>query len=129
MVQPFMSNVLHEGEISVLVFNGKVSHAVRKIARQDDFRVQSEYGGTCSPIECLSSEILSLTQATIAACPETPVYARIDMVRNDQTNLLSIMELELIEPGLFLYHAPDKGLVFAHAILELISKKTENNEI
>lgn len=118
MIQPFISNVLHEGEISVIVFNGKVNHAVRKVARQDDFRVQSEYGGTYSVIEYLSPEILSLAQTTIAACPEMPIYARIDMIRNDKTNILSIMELELIEPFLFLNHSSDKGLVFARAIVE-----------
>ena len=118
MIQPFMSSISHEGEISVLVFNGKVSHAVRKIPHQDDFRVQNEYGGVSSPVEPIPPEILSLVQITMVACPEQPIYARIDMVRNDKTNVLSIMELELIEPGLFLHYAPDKGHAFAQAILQ-----------
>lgn len=118
MIQPFMKNVNSEGEISVIVFGGKVSHAVRKIARADDFRVQEGYGGQYNRIETPSVEMIDLAEGTIAACPELPTYARVDMVRNNYTDVLSIGELELIEPGLFLDYESTAGITFARAILD-----------
>ena len=47
--------------------------------------------------------------------PAPPVYARVDMV-GDAAGVLHIMELELIEPSLFLHHAADKGAAFGRAI-------------
>lgn len=119
MIQPFMRTVNNEGEISVVVFDGKVSHAVRKIARADDFRVQDDFGGQYNGIENPSDEILDLARATLEACSELPTYARVDMVRNDVTGVLSISELELIEPELFLDYEPNAGIAFARAILNL----------
>ena len=51
----------------------------------------------------------------MAAAPAPPVYARVDMV-GDAAGKLHIMELELIEPSLFLHHAPDKGAAFGSAV-------------
>ncbi len=117
MIQPFIANIYNEGEISVLVFNGEVSHAVVKIVHPDDYRVQPKYGGTYTTLEHLSPEILTLVRATLAACPEMPVYGRVDMLRNDTTGVLSVIELELIEPGLYLDHAIDGDMPFERAIL------------
>ena len=47
-----------------------------------------------------------LAQAALAAAPAPATYARVDMVAQATGDLL-IMELELIEPALFLDHAPD----------------------
>ncbi|CAF5164189.1 unnamed protein product, partial [Rotaria sp. Silwood1] len=113
-----MSNVVREGELSLLVFDGQLSHAVRKIASPDDYRVQHEHGGITTAVDQPSAEMLELAYASLAICPETPVYARIDMIRNHLTERLSIMELELIEPDLFWKHALDGGMRFARAILK-----------
>ena len=118
MIQPFMKNINAEGEISVVVFGGRVSHAVLKTIHADEFRVQFEFGGQYTLIETLSAEILNLAERTIAACPELPRYARVDMVRNDTTGILSISELELIEPELFLNYERTAGIAFARAILD-----------
>ena len=56
-----------------------------------------------------------LAAAALAAAPAPPVYARVDMV-GDAAGTLHIMELELIEPSLFLHHAPDKGAAFGLAV-------------
>ena len=45
MVQPFVPEVLAEGEWSLVFLGGRFSHAVRKRPRGGDFRVQSEHGG------------------------------------------------------------------------------------
>ena len=58
---------------------------------------------------------IELAQAALAARRRTPTYARVDIVRRRPTARLRIMELELIEPALFLDHAPDGGAAFAAA--------------
>jgi len=52
--------------------------------------------------------------AALTAAPLPPVYARVDMV-GDAAGRLLIMELELIEPSLFLHHAADKGAALGWA--------------
>ncbi|CAF0874775.1 unnamed protein product [Adineta ricciae] len=117
MIQPFMPSIVQEGEISVFMFNGKVSHGIRSNTQPDDYRVQFEHGGVTTAQKELSTEMLELAHAAINACPELPVYARIDMIRDVSTGLFCIIEVELIEPNLFLEHAPDGGTSFARAIL------------
>ncbi|CAF4336773.1 unnamed protein product [Rotaria sp. Silwood2] len=121
MIQPFMSNVVREGELSVLMFNGQFSHAVRKVASLDDYCVQYEYGSITTAVNQPSTEMFELAHASLAVCSETPIYARVDMIRNHLTGRLSIMELELVEPDLFLEHAVDGGTAFARAILQVRS--------
>ncbi|CAF2079241.1 unnamed protein product [Rotaria magnacalcarata] len=118
MIQPFMSDVIREGEISVLMFAGRLSHAVRKCPSPDDYRVQHEYGGIATVIDQPSAEIIELAHASLAICPETPIYARIDMIHNHLNRRWCISELELIEPDLFLNEAPDGGLTFARTIMQ-----------
>lgn len=119
MIQPFMTSVCDEGEISVTVFGGQISHAVKKTARTNDYRVQGKYGGKHAAYDDISPEIQKLVNATLSACPEMPLYARIDMLRNDTTyGSLCVIELELIEPDLFTQYKPDGDLVFAKTILD-----------
>jgi len=55
----------------------------------------------------------------MCSLPAPPVYARVDMV-GDAAGKLHIIELELIEPSLFLHHAPDKGAAFGSAVYAAI---------
>ena len=118
MIQPFMNSVVQEGETSIFIFNGQVGHAVRSNTQPDDYRVQFEHGGVTIPLKEISNEMLELVQAAIAACPETPIYARIDMICNTSTGRLCIIEVELIEPNLYLEYAPDEGMNFVRAVLQ-----------
>ena len=59
---------------------------------------------------------VELAQAALAAAPAPATYARVDIVPDDE-GVLRIMELELIEPSLFLDHAPDGGASFTRSIL------------
>ncbi len=124
MIQPFMSSVVQEGEISIFVFDGKVSHAVKSNTQPDDYRVQFEYGGVTTALKEPSTEMLELVHAAITGCPEAPVYARVDMIRNVATGRFCVSEVELIEPNLFLEHAPDGGAAFVHAILQASSRNS-----
>ncbi|CAF0856981.1 unnamed protein product [Adineta steineri] len=128
MIQPFMSSVVQEGEMSVFVFNGKVSHAVKSNTQLDDYRVQFEHGGVTTALKEISTEMLELVHAAIAACPEIPVYARIDIIRNLTTGHLCIIEIELIEPNLFLEHALDGGTAFVRAILQACGHNSHSED-
>ncbi|MDK2760273.1 MAG: hypothetical protein KYX64_02800 [Sphingopyxis sp.] len=118
LVQPLMPGILAEGEYSLFFFGGIFSHAIVKRPASGDFRVQEQFGGRESDWDA-SAEARALAAAALAAAPAPPVYARVDMV-GDAAGVLHIMELELIEPSLFLHHAPDRGAAFGHAVYAAI---------
>jgi glutathione synthase/RimK-type ligase-like ATP-grasp enzyme len=108
MVQPLVDVVERDGEWSLLFFDGRYSHAVLKRPRQGDFRVQREHGGSLEPAEP-SRDVIVAAERVLAAVPGagTPLYARVDGCVVDGALLL--MELELLEPELFLRCADDVG--------------------
>ncbi|MBJ7438704.1 MAG: hypothetical protein JHD35_06740 [Sphingopyxis sp.] len=118
LVQPLMPGILTEGEVSLFFFGGKFSHAIVKRPAAGDFRVQEQFGGRETVWEATAGA-QALAAAALAAAPAPPVYARVDMV-GDATGKLHIMELELIEPSLFLHHAPDRGAAFGTAVYAAI---------
>lgn len=113
MVQAFQPTIL-AGEWSIILFGGKFSHAVIKTPARGEFRVQPHLGGTDQFVEPPPGAV-ELAKAALAAAPAEALYARVDMIA-DASGVLKIMELELIEPALFLHHAPDKGVAFAEAV-------------
>jgi glutathione synthase/RimK-type ligase-like ATP-grasp enzyme len=91
-----------------------LSHALVKTPKAGDYRVQPHLGGRerrCEP----PAGAIELAQAALAAAPGDAVYARVDLIRLDD-GTLAVMELELIEPSLWLDLAPDRGASFAAAI-------------
>lgn len=115
MVQPFIRSIASEGEYSVMLFGGQFSHAIVKRPKAGDYRVQPHLGGTEQPCDAPAGAI-DLAKAALSAAPAEAAYARVDMVRDNEGEL-AIIELELIEPALWLQHAPDGGQSFADAIL------------
>jgi len=101
MVQPFMSEVRDAGEWSFLFLGGRFSHAVLKRpgAGAGDYRVQWEFGGTADAM-VPPGNLVADAEAVMTAVPGNPLYARVDGVERD--GRLVLMELELIEPHLFL---------------------------
>ena len=118
LVQPLMPGILTEGEYSLFFFTGNFSHAIVKRPAAGDFRVQEQFGGRETAWEAIPAA-QALATAALATAPAPPVYARVDMV-GDATGKLHIMELELIEPSLFLHHAADKGAAFGTAVYAAI---------
>ncbi len=116
MLQPFLGNVLTQGELSLIVIGGRCTHAVRKIAKPGDFRVQDDHGGTVHPHTPTADEI-AFAEHAVAARPQAPLYARVDAVRDD-AGALSLMELELVEPELFFRFHPPTADALAAAIAE-----------
>lgn len=120
LIQPFMASIASQGEYSVMLFDGAFSHAILKTPKAGDFRVQPHLGG--SEKSCTAPEgAIDLARAALAAAPAEAVYARVDMVA-DEDGMLRIMELELIEPALWLQHAPDRGAGFASAVRRAIEQ-------
>jgi glutathione synthase/RimK-type ligase-like ATP-grasp enzyme len=126
MVQPFMSSVIEEGEFSLFYFSGKYSHAILKTPKTDDFRVQEEHGGK---LESITPEkaLLAQAESTLAAITlltgEIPLYARIDFVRDTNSNeAFALMEAELIEPSLYFNMDANSAENFANAFVKRIKK-------
>jgi glutathione synthase/RimK-type ligase-like ATP-grasp enzyme len=114
MVQPFLRSVMEEGEYSLIYFDGVFSHAVVKRAKAGDYRVQPHLGGReerCEPPEGSRR----VAEAALRIVPEQPSYARVDLIRLDDGRL-GVIELELIEPSLWLEHSADGGASFAAAV-------------
>ncbi|RGP40135.1 hypothetical protein BPTFM16_00411 [Altererythrobacter insulae] len=120
MLQPYLPQIASDGEYSFLFIDGQFSHALRKRPADGDYRVQSLYGGTEEAFSPGNSD-LSAAQAVVDAIPyETPLYARIDMVRGDGGGLL-LMEAELIEPYLYPEQGPELGSLMAEAIAKRLA--------
>ena len=115
LVQPFLPELVSDGEWSLLFFRGVYSHAVLKRPGQGDFRVQEEFGGVVLAAEPAPAIVDAATRALGAAGQET-LYARVDgVVRGGG---FEVMELELVEPSLFLGRSPGAAERFAHALVE-----------
>jgi glutathione synthase/RimK-type ligase-like ATP-grasp enzyme len=114
LVQPFLRSVAEEGEYSCLLFGDRFSHAIVKRPKAGDYRVQPHLGGSERPCPAPGGAI-DLALSALAAAPAKAAYARVDMVR-DNEGRLAIIELELIEPALWLQHAPDGGAAFSSAL-------------
>ena len=117
MAQPFIRSIADEGEYSAMLFGGRFSHAIVKRPKAGDYRVQPHLGGSEWPCDPPDGGI-ELAKAALAAAPAEAAYARVDMVRGNDGRL-AIIELELIEPALWLQHAPDGGELFVSALRRL----------
>jgi glutathione synthase/RimK-type ligase-like ATP-grasp enzyme len=99
LIQPFVPEIATAGEVSLIYFEGDFSHALRKLPAAGDYRVQDQHGGTIHPHTPTPGE-REVAAAALAAAPAPVTYARVDLV--PYQGYPAIMELELIEPELFL---------------------------
>ncbi|WP_223033328.1 ATP-grasp domain-containing protein [Hanstruepera marina] len=111
MLQPFQHNIVSEGELSLMVFNGQFTHAVLKKAKIGDFRVQDDFGGTVHS-HIPSKEEIVFAENAVKACKELPIYARVDIF-TDNDGQIALSELELIEPELWFRNHPKAADVLA----------------
>jgi glutathione synthase/RimK-type ligase-like ATP-grasp enzyme len=115
IIQPLIEEIARTGEFSLMLFDGEFSHAVVKRPADGDFRVQPHLGGVTLPSKAPPGA-QQLARQALAAAPARATYARVDIIPDDD-GVLRIMELELIEPALYLDHSPDGGAAFTQAIL------------
>ncbi|MBA3677143.1 MAG: transporter [Sphingosinicella sp.] len=113
MIQPYMPSIEKNGEISMLFFGGTFSHAISKVPQPGDFRVQPEYDGIITAHDPSKEEFEAAT-AILKAADEDLLYARVDLVR-DLDGKPALMELELVEPDLYLAFDGQAPARFAQA--------------
>ena len=124
LIQEFQTKILTKGEVAFMVFGGKFSHAVLKKAKDGDFRVQDDFGGTIETYHPNETEIAFVEKA-FGACNPLPVYARIDVIW-DNDDELCIGEIELIEPELWFRmnaKSADRCAIATHDYIELIENE------
>ena len=109
------------GSRASVVIGGRFTHAVRKVARAGDFRVQDDHWGTAHPCDATPDEV-AFAERVAAAAPVPPTYARVDFIRTDEGPML--MELELIEPELFFRFEPAAATKLANEVVTLLSRAT-----
>lgn len=120
IVQPMLQSVRAEGEYSLILFGGTVSHCVVKRPKQGDFRVQPHFGGTTAACT-IPDGAEAIAKAALDAAPAPAAYARVDLIRGDD-GALKIMELELVEPALFLDRSPGAAARFAESVVDLAAR-------
>jgi len=114
LVQPLLPAVLAHGESNLVHLGGRFSHAVHKGARWDGDAEQSR--GLVEP----TAAELELAQTVLARVEAGGLgrlaYARVDMASDDDGRPV-LMELEIVEPSLFLDRAPDRAALLVEAVL------------
>ena len=113
LVQEFLPEIA-DGELSLVYFDGIFSHAIRKRPPTGEFRVNSRFGATRAA-ETPSRTVAEQGAAALSALPEIPLYARVDGVVRDGT--LIVIEVEVLEPALFMEFDPASAERFADATL------------
>lgn len=125
LVQPFVPEIVTDGEWSLVFIGGRFSHAAIKRARAGEFRVQSEHGGSYAPATAPPSLVADAERAVVAAAAcagvsaADVVYARVDGVATPHADgaRLLLMELECLEPNLFFLQAPAGAERMADALI------------
>lgn len=119
MLQPFMEEVQNSGERSLIFIDGRYSHAIRKVPFQK-LAVAGHAGETF--IEAESDEV-ELGGRTMQAISQQTLYARVDVIR-DGAGKPRVMELELVEPSLFLQFSVGAVIRFADAVESALARTT-----
>lgn len=112
LVQPRLESISTAGEVSIVVIDGHVGHAVRKVPAAGDDRVQPQHGGRVTLHEPSADEMAVVD--ALRPIIEGLLYARVDLV--EVAGAPAVMELELVEPSLFLTHRPATAVGLAEAI-------------
>lgn len=112
MIQEFMPSVADYGERALIFIDGKYSHCVRKSAFQKLAAAghAGESAAVDDPVE------IKLGQEVLSFLKETPLYARVDLVRDSEFKP-RLIEFELVEPSLFISFCPASADLFADAII------------
>ena len=124
LVQPFLDGITSEGEWSLMFFGGQYAYSVLKQPKTGDFRVQSDFGGT-AVIRNADPWAIAQSSGALDVLPferPTMVYARVDAYIG--MGRFVLMELELLEPALFLAMRPGGAILFAEAIGEALNDRT-----
>ncbi|RAW02308.1 ATP-grasp domain-containing protein [Pseudochryseolinea flava] len=119
LIQPFIPEIEVQGELSMIFFNDTFSHAVVKVPKAGDFRVQRQYGGHYKLVDPGVS-LIDMAEKIIACVGEPLLYARVDgvVIRG----VFHLMELELIEPDLYFEFGIDIKKRFVNAVTDSLDR-------
>jgi glutathione synthase/RimK-type ligase-like ATP-grasp enzyme len=117
MLQPYLSRVETEGELSAIFIDGELTHAVRKVPVSGDYRVQDDFGAKDFAIDFPD---VPLARRALDAAGQPLLYGRADFLVDDDG--LKLTELELVEPSLFFRHGSHAADALADAIVRELSE-------
>jgi glutathione synthase/RimK-type ligase-like ATP-grasp enzyme len=112
LIQRFVPSVLSRGETSIVHIDGRFAHAVHKQVVPGTFVAQPNIGAPVRPCEPDPWQ-RAVAEAAMALVPDS-LFGRVDLVELDGEPV--VMELELIEPALYLNLFPDSAMRLASAI-------------
>lgn len=125
LIQPFFPAVLSKGERSLIFINGEVTHAVLRppIRAVSHSQASSPHAATLTTEKLIvpHEEELRLAHKIIHLLPSRVLFARIDLV-DDIDGQLCVMEVELIDPKLWLDLMPVAVERFADAITKEVQQ-------
>jgi glutathione synthase/RimK-type ligase-like ATP-grasp enzyme len=114
LVQPLVPEIRTVGEASLTFVDDEFSHAAIKRAAAGSILIHAEHGGSTAPYAPSDAE-LQVARDVLALLPDRPDYARVDLVPTAAGPVL--MEVELIEPELFVLHGHGAPARFARSLL------------
>lgn len=113
LVQPLLAGVARDGEWPMVFFNGTFSHAASKrVSVPQAGEIETLFATETNTRHVAEADQISVATAAMDAVSRrlgTPAYGRVDLVRDDDGRFC-VLEVELIEPSLFLPFA-DAGAV------------------
>lgn len=118
LIQPFYDSVQTAGEKSTVVINDEVVFTMNKKPKEGGYLVHTHLGGTYTPDE-VSKKDESFIKDVIKHLPDKTAYVRIDYLFNEN-NEPRLLELELIEPNLYLNNNPRGLKLLSDYILQTI---------
>lgn len=108
MVQPFVESVATDGEWPLVFFDGRFSHAAgKRVALPRAGVIDDLFAREANTVHVATADQVDVARAAldvVSARLGVPTYARVDLVRDD-AGRFCVLELELIEPSLFLPYA------------------------
>ncbi|MCK1821704.1 hypothetical protein MTQ10_19310 [Streptomyces sp. XM83C] len=123
MIQPYLSRIDTTGERALQFFGGRLLHASRKravLAPDTAFDAEKTAHPGLERRQPTEAE-LDVAERALAAVPGDPelLYARVDLA-DDEDGRPCVMELELVEPNLFLFLHPESVPRVVEAILKAV---------
>ena len=115
LIQEFIPAV-SSGEIALVYFAGRYSHALLRQPASNDFRVNAQYGGTTTRLDDVAPHLIDLGAKLQVTLPDRATYIRVDVVSDGEDHI--VMEVEVNEPALGLHLAPGSAARFAAALLD-----------
>jgi O-ureido-D-serine cyclo-ligase len=118
LVQPYLARVDEDGETALMFFEGRFSHAIRKgpLLPRGGAATSGLFAAESITPRVPGSDEMKLAEQIVSLVPfGTPLYARVDLIRDDN-GAPCLLELEMAEPSLFFVHAAGSAERFAAAV-------------